>query len=250
MKPARKFSLLTGTFLTALAAVSFLSHSPKAAEALNKDEVQQIVREFLAANPEVVIEAIEAYQANQQEIDARRFKEVIAASKHEILAEGLPFAGNPNGDVVIAEFFDYNCGYCKRAMGDIQKVIEKDPNVKFVFHEMPILSETSGLAARYALAANKQGKYFEYHQALMGNTGKDKESLEKLGKDLKLDVAQLTKDAESEAVRKELDTSMALSQKLGIRGTPAFIIGDMLAPGYMTYEAMLEVIEQVRNDKG
>lgn len=250
MKSARKpFYLLTGTLVAALAASSFLSPGLRAADTLNKEEVQKIVREYLVANPEVVIEAIEAYQANQVEIEARRFKETITGKEAQLYGKDLPFAGNPNGDVVVVEFFDYNCGYCKRAIGDVQKVIEKDPNVKFVFREMPILSEASQVAARYALAAHKQGKYFDYHQKLMTGGARDTASFEAIGKELGLDVEKLRKDADSKEVRAEIEKSLALSQELGIRGTPAFIIGSTLAPGYMTSDAMLEAIAQAREGK-
>jgi len=252
VKLARKpFLVLSFTFLAALAAMFFASQSPNAAEGMNKEEIEKIVREYLTANPQVVVEALEAYQANQEDIEAKRFKDTISGVKGELYEGDLPFAGNPKGDVTVVEFFDYNCGYCKRAVTDIKKVIDNDPNVKFVFREMPILSEASGIAARYAFAAHKQGKYFDYHQALMKFPGnKDKENLEKIGKEIGLDVEKLSKDAESAEVRAEIEKSTALSRKLGIRGTPAFIFGNTLAPGYIPYEGMVEMIAKARDDKG
>jgi len=119
VKPVRNpFLILSGTCLLTLASVFLISQSPQAAEKLNKEEVQAIVREYLKSNPEIVIEAIETYQSNQQEIDARRFKDVIAQNKDALHGGDFPFAGNPDANVTVVEFFDYNCGYCKRALGD------------------------------------------------------------------------------------------------------------------------------------
>ena len=115
---------------------------------------------------------------------------------------------------------------------------------------MPILSESSLDAARYALAAHKQGKYFEYHTELMNFRGtKNAESLEKIAADLGLDVEQMKKDADSEEIRNEIKTSLELSRDLGIRGTPAFIVDDTLSPGYLPYAQMKGVIAEARKNK-
>lgn len=238
--------------LSAFMAIIFVSSAPKAADGIDKEAIQKIIREYLVQNPEVIMEALESYQENQKDIEASKFKETLADSKEAIFSDDLPYAGNPDGDVIIVEFFDYNCGYCKRAMKDLNKVLEKDKNVKVIFREMPILSESSRDAARYSLAAHKQGKYFEYHQALMNHSGsKNKKSLEKLAEDIGLDAKKLSKDAESKEIRGEIEKSMELSRKLGIRGTPAFLINDIFAPGYITYPAMQDIIKRARsNDEG
>lgn len=205
------------------------------------------VKAYLMDNPEVIMEAIEEYQANQQEIEARRFKETVTQKKDVLHDPDAPFAGNPDGDLVIVEFFDYNCGYCKRAIGDVQTIIAKEKDVKIIFKEMPILSETSVHAARYALAAHKQGKYFDYHVALMEHRGqKDPESLQKIGEDLGLDVKKLIKDADSAEIRAEIEKDLELSRELGIRGTPAFIIGETMSPGYLPYTEMKPIIDAER----
>lgn len=240
---------LSGAFAAAMAAGIFTGPSLRAAEAPDTEAIRKIVRDYLIDHPEVVVEALDAYQANQQEVEQRKFQNTLKESGSALMDGDYPMAGNPKGDVTVVEFFDYNCGYCKHAVADIQKVLEKDKNVKFVFREMPILSETSGTAARYALAAHKQGKYFDYYVAVMNFSGsKNEENLEKLAKDVGLDVERLRKDANSAAIRAEVDASGELARKLGIRGTPGFIIGDTLVPGYMTYDAMLKLIEKVRSD--
>ncbi len=245
----KTFIYLPGAALAALCAVFLMTQQPQAADGADKAEIEKIVREYLVNNPEIVIEAIESYQANQEEIEKRQFEKNLSSYKDELYSANLPYAGNPDGDVTIVEFFDYNCGYCKRAMVDITKVLENDDQVKVIFMEMPILSETSNDAARYSLAAHNQGKYFEYHQALMKMSGsKSTKSLEKVAKEVGLDVDQLRKDADSKEVRQQIEESKAISRKLGVRGTPAFIINDIFAPGYMTYQNMQAIIEKARDD--
>ena len=210
----------------------------------------EAVRAYLLENPQVIVEAMDEYQANQQEIEARKFEQTLSEKIDVLHDPSAPFAGNPDGEIVIVEFFDYNCGYCKRAIGDIQTIIEKEKDVKIIFKEMPILSESSLDAARYAMAAHKQGKYFEYHTELMNFRGtKNAESLEKIAADLGLDVEQMRKDADSEEIRNEIKASLELSRDLGIRGTPAFIVDDTLSPGYLPYAQMKGVIAEARKNK-
>lgn len=245
--------------LTVLAAMAWTMvgshHSQATEESLNtgtdKEAMGDFIRDYLVANPEVVIEAIEAYQANQQEIEQKRFQDKLSSSQKLLTAKDTPFAGNPDGDVVVVEFFDYNCGYCHRAADDVVALLESDQNVKIYFKDMPILSENSKEASRWALAADKQDKYYEYHIALMKHKGpKNENSLEKIGKDLGLDVIKLRRDADSKAVREKIEKNLSLSRELGIRGTPAFIIGDTLAPGYMGLENMKKAIAATRGDNG
>ncbi len=232
-------------------AAAFMSPGPQASETLDSEQVRAIVKEYLEEHPEIVIEAIESYQERREEIEARTFKENFEEYREFLHADGLPYIGNPDGDVIIVEFFDYNCGFCKRALDDINKLVAKDDQIKVIFKEMPILSESSAEAARFAMAAHRQGQYFAYHQALMEFRGnKTTQALEKIGTDLGLDLEQLRRDAESTEVRREIERSLALSRRLGIRGTPAFIIGDVLAPGYMTHQAMQKLVDDVRDDQG
>ena len=251
-------SMMKKTFLAGAAALLLTTtiaggmNSVRAQDAAYGDDAfGEAVRAYLLENPEVIVEAMENYQTNQQEIEARKFEQTLSEKKDILHSSSSPFAGNPDGEIVIVEFFDYNCGYCKRAIGDVQTIIDKEKDVKIIFKEMPILSESSMDAARYALAAHKQDKYFEYHAALMNFKGtKSVEMLEKIGADLGLDVEQMKKDAASEEIQTEIQESLALSRELGIRGTPAFIVDDVLSPGYLPYAQMKGIIAEVRNNKG
>ena len=140
--------------------------------------------------------------------------------------------GNPDGDITVVEFFDYNCGYCKRGLHDVVKLVETDPKVRVVFKELPILSKGSEEASRVALAAQRQGKYWELHKAMLGAKGQMNEAAalqiaEKLG----LDMTKLKADMASPEVKAEVDKSEALAKKMGVNGTPHFLIGDRAIAG-------------------
>lgn len=230
--------------LSVMALSSFLSTAVMADE---KDDLRQSVREILLENPEIVIEAIEAYQLNQEEAKKRQFKQQFSSNQALLSGENVLMAGNPDGDVTVVEFFDYNCGYCKRAADDVLKLVENDKNVKVIFKEYPILSPASHLASRWAAAAKKQDKYYEYHMALMNFRGQQSvAALEKIGKDVGLDVKKLKKDADSKEIREMIETHIAFARDLGISGTPAFVVNGELNPGYMGYDRLKQAVDDAR----
>lgn len=198
-----------------------------------KAAIGQIIKEYLLANPEVMMEVQNALEAKMETLQAEKLKLTLKESASEIFRRpNAPTAGNPNGDITVVEFFDYNCGYCKRAFGDIAKLVEKDPKVKVVFKELPILSKASEEAAKVALAAKMQGKYWEAHRVLIAVRGEVNEqtalrAVEKLG----LDMAKLKKDLDAPEVKAEIETVRNLAQKMGINGTPHFLVGDRAIAG-------------------
>ena len=210
--------------------------------AQQKEAIEKIVKDYLMSNPEVLMEVQTALEAKMETIQAERLKVALKESAGEIFRRpNAPTAGNPSGDVTVVEFFDYNCGYCKRAFGDVAKLIEKDAKVKIVLKELPILSKGSEEGAKVALAAKLQGKYWEAHRALLALRGEINEqsalkAVEKLG----LDMSKLKKDMESAEVRGEIETVRNLAQKMGIQGTPHFLVGDKAIPG--APQNLLEVI--------
>lgn len=214
-------------------------------------EIESIVKDYLIKNPDVVVKALEAYRAQQEEHEARAFKDKVADVRPFMTSKDAPSAGNPNGDVTVVEFFDYNCGYCKHAVDEVVQLIEQDKNVRVVFHEFPILSESSADAARFALAANKQGKYFEFHQALMKFPGqKNASTYETIAKKLGMDYARLEKDANSQEIKQLLVQNMDVGRTLGINGTPAFVFGDTLVPGAISLDDMKQLVADNRKKKG
>lgn len=198
-----------------------------------KGEIERIIKDYLVKNPEVFLEIQSALESKMEQVQAEKLKLALAAHADTLFRDpNAPVAGNPNGDVVVVEFFDYNCGYCKRAFGDMAKLIEKDGKVKLVLKELPILSKGSEDASKVALAAKLQGKYWEAHRALLTVRGELNEqsalkAVEKLG----LDMARLKKDMESAEVLDEIKLVRDLAQKMGIQGTPHFLVGDRAIPG-------------------
>lgn len=198
-----------------------------------KQAIGQIIKEYLVKNPEIFIEVQGALEAKLEKEQAERLKVAIAENAEEIFRQpNAAVAGDPDGDITVVEFFDYNCGYCKRSLGDVVKLVESDPKVRVVFKELPILSKGSEEAARVALAARKQGKYWELHRALLAARGQANEaSALKLAEELGLDMEQLKADMESAEVKAEIAQSEALAKKMGVNGTPHFLVGDRSVPG-------------------
>lgn len=240
----------------ALAAAVFaapaLAEEAKKMTDAERAEIERVIKEYLKKNPKVVVDALEQWRADER----RRQKEEQAKAvkvnfKALTRAEGSPVGGNPDGDVTIVEFFDYRCGYCRRVMPTMLNAVKEDGNVRIVFKEFPILSPQSRIAARAALAAEKQGKYMEFHTALMNLEANITESLVvALAKSMKLDADQLAKDMNSEEVKAEIEANYALAEKLRIRGTPAFVIGETLVPGAIDKEEMQKLIAEARAKQG
>lgn len=196
--------------------------------------IEQIVKDYLIQNPEVFVEVQTAFEANAERIQAERIKAVIASSAAEIYRHpDAPVTGNPKGDITIVEFFDYNCGYCKKSFPGLLKLIDSDANVRVALMEFPILAKESEEASRVALAARLQGKYWEVHRALIEQRGPASEaSALKVAEKLGLDMERLKKDMTSEPVSAEINRVRALAQKLGIQATPHFMVGQHVIAGY------------------
>ncbi|HRD74446.1 MAG TPA: DsbA family protein [Hyphomicrobiaceae bacterium] len=201
---------------------------------VDRKEVEKIIREYLIANPEVMIEVQTALEAKMEKIKAEKMKTMLGQVAGRLYrSPTAAVAGNPSGDVTIVEFFDYNCGYCKVSLAAVAKVIEGDPKVRVVFKEVTFIGrETSAGASRIALAARKQGKYWEVHRALLENKGVVNEALAlKVAEKFGLNMDQLKRDAASAEIKKELDDATALAESLGIDGTPFFLVGDRVISG-------------------
>jgi protein-disulfide isomerase len=190
------------------------------------DAVRKIVRDYLMEHPEVIGEAIESLREKmkaQAESDA---KKAIEARKDEIFAAADdPVAGNAKGDVVVVEFFDYNCPYCKVVLDPMLDAAKTDGKVKVVFKEMPILSEESLTAARVALAAKKQGKYEEVHRAFMKFRGKlDDKAIFRLAGEAGANVDQLKKEMMAPEIEKQIRKNVDLAHALDISSPPSFVV--------------------------
>ena len=212
-----------------------------------KTELETIFRQFVSDNPQLIMETVQRHVEDREQKAMMDAKESLKEYQKVFSNKNLPMVGNPDGDVTIVEFFDYNCGYCKKAFSDIMKLVDQDKNVRVVFQDLPILSPTSQKMAELSLAAHKQGKYFEFHKALMEYRGtQSDEAFLKVGEGVGLDTEQLKQDAKSGEVQKAISEIKEMSQVLGIRGTPGFIIGNEIYPGYIGPKGLSETVKKAR----
>ena len=221
--------------------------------AMNEKQIIDVVRSYLTENPEILVEMTTELDKRQQEEQEAQQQKAVSDNADALFRSDKAFiAGNPDGDVTVVEFFDYNCGFCRRAMPDVVKLVDNDDKVKVVFKELPIFGQESEEAAKGALAAAKQDKYFEMHQKLFTEPGKaNKEKVLRIANEIGLDVPQLEKDMESADVEASLEEARDLAQQLGLQGTPLYLIGDRVIPGAPEdlYDQLVEKVAEIR-EKG
>jgi protein-disulfide isomerase len=207
--------------------------SPSAFTPAQRKELETIIKDILLNNPEIMLEVQNALESKMDKIQAERMAVAIKENANELYRPTTsPVVGNVKGDVPVIEFFDYNCGYCKKAFSDVAQLVEKDKKVRVILKEFPILSKGSEEASRVALAARLQGKYWEFHRAMLESQGQANEaSALRVAEKLGLDMARLKKDMASPEVKKEIDDTRQLATKMGIQGTPHFIVGDRIIAG-------------------
>ena len=236
---------LKATVLAAVGALALLAPLPAVAKEMEREDIEKIVRDYLLANPEILNEMIAELQAREQKTASEKAQTGIAENKDALFNDGFSYvAGNPNGDVTLVEFFDYRCGYCKKARPEVLALIEADKNVKLIIKELPILSKVSEEAARAAIAAQNQGGdfYWKFHQAMLSADDLDSDAIYDIAGGLGLDVERLKKDMQDPAVEEKIKKTHELAEKLGVDGTPAFIVGDQLVPGYMSQDELKDLV--------
>jgi len=214
--------------------------------------IEQIVRDYLIRHPEVIVEALQEMQRREKLAEAELSRAMIAAHMTRLDdPTGRFVAGNPDGDVTVVEFFDYRCGYCKRAFPSLMEAITPDGNEPLVFTDFPILGEDSGLAARAAIAAARQDRYYDMHVALMQERGSYSQAkVLAVAADLGMDIEALRQDMMSQEVSDAIAGNYELARALKITGTPGFIIGDQVVPGAISTQQMLSMIRKARAAKG
>ena len=239
--------------ITKVMAILAIVTLPLAAQAdtLSEDRVKELVLEAIRENPEIVLEAVQIIEQREQQRQAAAAASVLSDNRDVLENDpNAPVLGNPDGDVTVVEFFDYNCPYCRRVKPEIEALLAEDPNVKLVYREWPILGEGSVFAARAALAAREQGKYEEFHWALMGMQGRAEEaSVIRVAEEVGLDIAQLRRDMQAPETDAHISASMEMSRDLGFNGTPSFVIGDALVPGVIDADQMIRLTEEARAAK-
>ncbi|HXV24418.1 MAG TPA: DsbA family protein [Alphaproteobacteria bacterium] len=236
-----------------LAAVLLLAApgSAGAQEALTpeqKQAVEGIVRDYLLSNPEIVRDALIELQRRQEERNQVARQDAIG-ELHDYVATLPPdfTKGDSKAETPVIEFFDYRCPYCKSVAARIDRVVEEDKGVRIVLIEFPILGEDSVFASRAAIASRAQGKYMEFHNALMSHRGNlDQQSTLKVAKDIGIDVEKLKADMEAPEVEALIRRHHEFAEKLGVTGTPAFVIGQEMVPGAIDIDTLRAKIERAR----
>ena len=218
------------------------------ADGMDEDRIKELMLEAIRENPGIVFEAAQLFEQQQQALQAQAAAQVLDTEKATLENDpNAPVLGNPDGDVTVVEFFDYNCPYCRQVKPEMEALLAADPNVRVVYREWPILGDGSVFAARAALASRNQGKYEEFHWAMMQLKERAEEaSILRTAEDIGLDVAQLRRDMNGPEIEEHIQTSMRLAQSLGFSGTPSFVIGDSLAPGLIQADQMIELVDQAR----
>jgi len=245
--------------LLALAAAATLSLTAPALAidledltAAERDAFRAEVRAYLMDNPEVLMEAIAVLEQRQQDAEAEAAMMAVAANAELIYNSQFDWVGgNPDGDIVIVEFMDYRCGYCRRASPEIDDLLEIDGNIRLIVKEFPILGDQSVLASRFAIAtriALGDAAYHAVHDALMTMRGDvTQPALALLAQENGLDPEPILAAMDDPIVDTTIDTNRMLAQRLGISGTPSFVFDDQLVRGYVPLDGMLEIVAALRD---
>ena len=235
----------------ALGASAAPAHAQNFSEP-QRGEIEKIIKDYLLAHPEVLQEAMAELEKKQQVAETEKARSAIKNHSDALFNSPRQVVlGNPQGDVTFVEFFDYNCGYCKRALSDMTTLLGNDPKLKVVLKEFPVLGPGSVEAAQVAVAVRMQDKsgkkYLEFHQKLLGGRGQvDKAKALAAAKDVGLDMARLEKDMKSDEVSKTIEESMKLAEALGLNGTPSYVIGNDVVIGAVGLAALTQKIQAAR----
>jgi protein-disulfide isomerase len=248
---------LAAALLALLLAVP--AAAPARAQSFSADqrgEIEHIVREYLLSHPELLQEVMTELERRQTAADTEKHRAAVQQYSEAIFSSPRQVTiGNPQGDVTVVEFFDYNCGYCKRAMSDMLDLIKNDGKLKFVLKEFPVLGEGSVQAAQVAAAVRMQDKsggkkYLEFHQKLLGGRGQaDKTRALAVAKELGFDLARIEKDIASDEVKTQIEESFKLAEALGLNGTPSYVVGSDVVVGAVGLPSLKEKVNTARCGK-
>lgn len=241
-------SLLAGSFALLLASVLPTNTVQAQAADRSVEDIEQIVREYLLSNPEVILQALRELERREQAAADTARSQSLGALAPTLTASPLtPVFDHEESDVTLVEFFDYQCGFCKRIFPAVQNVMAEDKKLRVIFVEYPILGPASVTAARAALASKVQGKYLDFHTALMTHQGRLTDAVVfQKAVEVGLDVETLRSDMEAPEIAEYLDMTRSISEALQIRGTPAMVIGDEFVGGFIPEDQIRAIIENAR----
>lgn len=248
--PMRRISavLCTVLFSSSLVIPALAENFTKA----QKSEMETLVHDYLLEHPELLQEMAIKLEAKQKATETEARMTNLKAHAPEIFHDETDAViGNPKGDVTLVEFMDYNCGWCKKSVLEVQALLEKDKNVRVVMKEFPIFGEGSEYAAKAALASVKQGKYWQLHQAMFSAEGKiTPEVVDQIATEQGLDLAKMKADMQDPLIAANIQKTQILAQTLLFTGTPAFVVDDQVSPGYVPIDTLQGMIGNVRAGGG
>lgn len=207
----------------------------------DRKAIETVVHDYIMANPQIIPDAIDELQRRE---NAKQLASV-GSDVHTPFAGAI--LGNPKGTVTLVEFSDFACGYCRKSVDDVDALIAKNPDLRIVIRELPILSPHSVDAARMALAAAEQGRYDQFHRAMFAAGRPGPDTIEAAARQAGLDMAKARESAKSERVQKELDQNLGFARQLGFNGTPSWVVGDQLISGAVGAEELAEAIKAIRS---
>lgn len=239
---------LKALFLSAALLAMPLAAQAQSLSDQQKTEMGEVIRAYLLEHPELLREMADKLEAKDRESELVARTEGLAKQKDAIFnLAGDAIVGNPAGDVTVVEFLDYNCGWCKKSVKEVASLIAADPKLKVVMKEFPIFGEHSEFAARAALASKQQGKYWEFHQAMLAHEGQlTSDGVREIAGGIGLDMAKLEADMKTPAVLDTIAANYDLAKAMALNGTPAFIIDSNVVPGYIPENDIKAYIAEVR----
>ena len=247
LKPAARFLSILAWALIYVPAIAAAQQSTP----LNQTEeeaIRALILQTIRENPEVLVETLLAFQEEAQaEAQAEQIAAIERVSGDLQSDANTGVMGNPNGEIVLIEFFDYNCPYCRAAAPILFELIEDNPELRIIMREWPILGPDSELAARASLAALKQDGFASFHEALMAQPRANAVMIRRAAEQVGLDYAQLQADMQAEDVTAHIEASRRAAAELGISGTPTFLIGNTLVPGLLEKADLQALILEAEN---
>jgi protein-disulfide isomerase len=218
--------------------------------AQQEKQMREIMRTYLLEHPEVINEAMQILQERQAAEAAAKTAKAVQEHRDELFSDSMsPVGGNPDGAVAVVEFFDYNCTYCRAAGPTVTELLQRNPDVRFVYKEFPTLAPTSRFAARAALATRRQSPelYTAFHNKLLEAKGRlAEDAVVEIARKAGVDVKRMRADMEDPVINKSIDKNIELAKAIGVSGTPTFVVGDAMLVGVKPLQEMESAIAEAR----
>jgi protein-disulfide isomerase len=242
-----RFSLslsLLGVLILFASGCATATKETKNVSVLSQDVTDATIERYIRAHPEVIEQSLQGLLAKREAELRDRQKTALATKQQELVHDPTsPVSGNPKGEITLVEFYDYRCGFCKKAASAVTELQKVDPRVRVVYKDLPILGEPSELAAKAALASQAQGKHQAFHEALLAShADMSKDAILKIAVKVGLDTKRLEADMANPKWQAVINKNRALAHELGISGTPGFIVGNELVPGWLDLNGLKELI--------